>query len=385
MSGQLGAAPIEDWKAYLRWRVADFASPALSSAFVDENFRFDKLLTGQKEQLPRWKRCVQATDNALGEALGQEFVRLYFKPEAKARMLEMVGNLEAVMKERIAALEWMSDSTKLAAAGKLAAIRNKIGYPDQWRDYSALTLAPGQGFENRMASISFERRRNLAKIGKPVDKGEWNMTPPTVNAYYNPSWNEIVFPAGILQPPFFDPDADDALNYGAIGSVIGHEMTHGFDDQGSRFDPEGNLRDWWTAKDAQQFKARTGIVVEQFNGYVAVDTLRVNGKLTLGENIADLGGVAIAYAAFQRSLAGKPSTRIDGYTPEQRFFLGYARGWRGKFRPEAIRTRVLTDPHSPNVWRVNGPLSNLSEFAKAFGCKQGDRMVRSGEQQAKIW
>jgi putative endopeptidase len=383
LSGMVAATPIEDWKAYLRWQLADDAAPALSAAFVDEDFRFQKLLSGAREQLPRWKRCIQATDMALGDALGAEFVKRYFPPAAKARALEMVGNLEAALKERIAGLEWMSDSTKIQATAKLEAIRNKIGYTEKWRDYSTLALVPDQAYENRAAAFAFERRRNLAKVGKPVDKTEWNMTPPTVNAYYNPTQNEIVFPAGILQPPFFDADADDALNYGAIGSVIGHEITHGFDDQGSRFDATGNLRSWWTAKDDEQFKARTGVVVEQYNNYVAVDTLHVNGKLTLGENIADLGGVAIAYAAFQKSLAGKPRTAIDGFTPEQRFFLGYAREWRGKFRPEYIRLRTLTDPHSPNYWRAIGPLSNLPEFARAFGCKPGDAMVR--EAQAKIW
>ncbi len=385
MGALMASTPLEDWKTYLRWKVADASAPGLSSAWVNEDFHFSQILNGTKEQLPRWKRCLNSTDAALGEALGEEFARRYFTPATKARALELVKNLEAVMHDRIGRLEWMGDSTKVAARGKLATVQNKIGYPDKWRDYSAMKLTPGDWFANRAAGSSFEARRQIAKIGQPVDRGEWNMTPPTVNAYYNPTWNEIVFPAGILQPPYFDPTADDALNYGSIGSVIGHEMTHGFDDSGSRFDAQGNLRDWWTTKDNEQFRSRTGRVVDQFNGYVALDTLHVNGRLTLGENIADLGGLSVAYEAFERSLKGKPRTKIDGFTPEQRFFLGYAREWRWKVRDAALRTRVLTDPHAPNNWRTDGPLSNMPEFAKAFGCKAGDPMVRPDSLQAKIW
>ena len=385
LNGMLKDVPLDDWKVYLRWHVAGDAAPVLSSAFADEDFRFRKVLTGAKEQLPCWKRCVAFTDGALGEALGQEFVKQKFPPEAKARALEMVKNLEAALGDRIAALDWMTDSTRTQAAAKLHAFGNKIGYPDKWRDYSTLKLENGPFLDNATRAAEFESRRQISKVGKPVDRGEWRMTPPTVNAYYNGSNNDINFPAGILQPPFFDPKADDAVNYGGIGAVIGHEMTHGFDDRGRQFDAQGNLRDWWKADDAKAYKMRADRVVDQFNGYVGVDTMHVNGKLTLGENIADLGGLAVAYAALQHALAAKPQGKIDGLTPEQRFFMSYAQIWRTKFRPEAARTRLLTDSHSPGQWRVNGPLSNLSEFAKAFGCKAGDAMVRADTLQVRIW
>jgi putative endopeptidase len=377
--------PAADWQAYLRWHLLNAASPSLGSAFVNENFAFSSQLTGAKELLPRWKRCLQATDNAIGEALGQAYVEKTFTPEAKQRALTMVKNLEAALQERLGRLAWMSDATRTQALGKLAAFEEKIGYPDKWRDYSALTLVDGPFVENVRRAASFERARNLRKIGKPVDKGEWGMTPPTVNAYYNPSRNEIVFPAGILQPPFFDPKADDAVNYGGMGAVIGHEMTHGFDDQGRQFDAEGNLRDWWTPQDAEQYKSRATLVSNQFDQYVSVDTLKVNGKLTLGENIADLGGLTVAYEALQKALAGKPRPKIDGFTPEQRFFLAWAQIWRTNTRPEFARLLVTVDPHSPGKWRVNGPLSNMPEFAKAFGCQAGDPMVRGPEQRAQIW
>jgi putative endopeptidase len=353
---------------------------------VNGNFRFNAQLTGAKELLPRWKRCLQATDAALGEALGQAYVEKTFGPEAKRRALEMVHNLEAALQDRLGRLAWMSDSTRRQALAKLAAFEDKIGYPDRWRDYSALDVdARSPYVVNVMRAAEFERARNLRKIGKPVDRGEWGMSPPTVNAYYNPLKNEIVFPAGILQPPFFDPKADDAVNYGGMGAVIGHEMTHGFDDQGRQFDARGNLRDWWTAADAEQYKARATRVSNQFDQYVSVDTLRLNGKLTLGENIADLGGLTIAYAALQKALEGKPRPTIDGFTPEQRFFLAWAQIWRSNTRPEYARMLLTVDPHSPGKWRVNGPLSNMPEFAKAFGCKATDPMVRADKERAEIW
>ncbi len=385
MNGLFGGVPLGDWKSYLRWKLLDDAAPLLSRAFVDEDFEFDRRLSGAQELLPRWKRCLRATDEALGEALGQAYVARYFPPEARVRALEMVHNLESALGERLSALAWMGDSTRAQAMAKLQAFEEKIGYPNQWRDYSRLDVERGPFPQNRAGARAFEVARQLAKIGRPVDRAEWNMTPPTVNAYYSSSLNTINFPAGILQPPFFDPNADDAVNYGGIGAVIGHEMTHGFDDRGRQFDGKGNLRDWWTADDEAQYKARAARVVDQFNGYVAVDTLHVNGKLTLGENIADLGGLAVAYAAFEKSLAGKPRTLMHGFTPEQRFFLSWAQVWREVMRPEFARTLVQTNPHSPGVWRVNGPLSNLPEFAAAWGCRPGDPMVRPDSLRARIW
>jgi putative endopeptidase len=386
LDAMVSRVPLDDWKAYLRWRVVDGAAPALSSAFVNEDFRMRQVLTGAKELLPRWKRCLQATDRSMGEALGQAYVEKTFTPAAKARALEMVQNLEAVLRDRLTSLDWMSESTRQQAIVKLDAIINKIGYPDKWRDYSALTVARRPFVLNQLAATEFERKRTLAKVGKPVDRSEWGMTPPTVNAYYSPTFNEIVFPAGILQPPFFDPNVDDAVNYGAMGAVIGHEMTHGFDDQGRQFDAKGDLRDWWTPADAAEYKKRAQLVVHQFNGYIGVDTLHVNGQLTLGENIADLGGLKIAYAAMERAMAtkGRPPL-IDGWTPEQRFFLSWARIWRRNVRPEAARQALITDPHSPSKWRVNGPLSNMPEFTRAFGCQAGDPMVRPDSVRAQIW
>jgi putative endopeptidase len=383
----VATAPIDDWKAYLRWRAASSASTALGSAFVNESFAWSQNLTGAKEQLPRWKRCASVTNAVLGEAVGEEYVRRTFTPEAKARALAMVNNLRDALRERIGQLTWMSDTTKKLALVKLDAFTRKIGYPDKWRDYSALQVRPGSYLENLEAANQWSSARNWDKLGKPVDRTEWGMTPPTVNAYYSPTMNEIVFPAGILQPPFYDPKADDAVNYGGMGAVIGHEMTHGFDDQGRQFDAEGNLRDWWTAADAAAYKTRTQLVSDQFDAYTVVDSAtHVNGKLTLGENIADLGGLTVAYAAFQKSLAGKPRpANIDGFTPEQRFFLSWAQVWRESMRPEQQRVLVNTNPHAPAQWRVNGPLSNMPEFAKAFGCKPGDPMVRGDSIRAQIW
>ena len=382
----LTSVPIADWKAYLRWHLVDAAAPSLSSAFVNEDFRFGSTLSGAREMLPRDKRCARATDAGLRDALGQAYVAQYFTPQAKQRALEMVRNLESVFHDRLQTLGWMSDTTKVQAAGKLAAFTNKIGYPDKWRDYSTLTITPGHFLNNQVAVREYERRRTMARIGQPVDRAEWGMTPPTVNAYYNPSMNEIVFPAGIMQPPFFDPKADDAVNYGGMGAVIGHEMTHGFDDQGAQFDAQGNLRNWWGATDLEKFKKGTGLVASQFDGYTVLDSVHVNGKLTLGENLADLGGLSISYAALEKALAekGRPQL-IDGFTPEQRFFLAWAQIWRQNITPEAQRVRINTDPHSPGRWRANGPVSNMSQFAAAFGCKSGDPMVRPDSVRPVIW
>ena len=377
--------PLDTWKAYLRWDALSDAAPTLTQAFGDEGFRFEKLLTGAKEQQPRWKRCLAGIDRDLGDMLGKAYVTEAFPPKARARALDMVHHLEAALGDKIATLTWMSEDTRKAAAGKLVAFDEKIGYPDKWRDYSTVTIARGPQFTNRLAARAAEGARNMGRIGKPVQRGEWRMTPPTVNAFYSSQLNSINFPAGILQPPFFYADADDPVNYGAIGAVIGHEMSHGFDDRGRQFDAQGNLRDWWTASDAEAYKAQAQRVVEQFDSYTVNDTLHVNGKLTLGENIADLGGLAVAYAAMQKAQAGKPRRFIDGFTPEQRFFLSFARIWRAMDRPEGLRTRVLTDSHSPAHWRVNGPLSNLKEFHDAWGCRDGDGMVRAAEQRARIW
>jgi putative endopeptidase len=382
----LTSAPLDDWKAYLRWHVIDASAQSLSSAFVNEDFRFGSTLSGAKEMLPRDKRCTRATDNGLRDALGQAYVAQYFTPAAKQRALDMVHNLESVFHDRILTLDWMSDTTKTQAEGKLAAFTNKIGYPDKWRDYSTLNIQQGPFLNNVLAVRQYERRRNMARIGQPVDRTEWGMTPPTVNAYYNPQMNEIVFPAGIMQPPFFNPTADDAVNYGGMGAVIGHEMTHGFDDQGAQFDREGNLKNWWSASDLEKFKHGTGLVSSQYDSYTVLDSLHVNGKLTLGENLADLGGLSVSYAALEKALAqkGRPAN-IDGFTPEQRFFLAWAQIWRANTTPEAVRLRINTDPHSPGEWRTNGPLSNMPQFAAAFGCKAGDPMVRDASVRPVIW
>lgn len=382
----LTAAPLADWKAYLRWKVLTTAAPSLSSAFVTEDFRFASTLSGAKEILPREKRCARAADAGLRDALGQAYVAQYFPPTAKQRALEMVRNIESVFRDRLQTLAWMSDTTRVQATGKLATFTTKIGYPDKWRDYSTLTIKPGHFLTNQIAAREYERRRTLARIGKPVDRLEWGMTPPTVNAYYNPLMNEIVFPAGIMQPPFFDAKADDAVNYGGMGAVIGHEITHGFDDQGSQYDALGNLRNWWSASDLEKFKRGTGLVVAQFDTYTVLDSVRVNAQLTLGENLADLGGLSIAYAALEKALAqkGRPAL-IDGFTPEQRFFLAWAQIWRQNITPEAQRVRINTDSHAPARWRTNGPLANLPEFAAAFGCKPGDPMVRAESVRPVIW
>jgi len=377
---------LDDFKAYLRWNVASAAAAELSSDFVNEDFNFNSAtLTGTKELKPRWKRVVASTDASIGEALGKLYVADYFPPEAKARALELINNLKAALADRIKSLEWMDDATKQEALKKLAAFSVKIGYPDKWRDYSLLRIDRGPYVLNAMRAANFEVKRDLRKVGKPVDRTEWGLTPPTVNAYYNPTLNEVVFPAGILQPPFFNAKADDAVNYGGIGAVIGHEMTHGFDDQGRQYDAVGNLRDWWSKASADAYNARRKVVVDQYSGYEPLPGQHINGELTQGENIADLGGVKIAYAALQKAMAGKPQEKIDGYTPEQRFFLAYASIWKEKLRDEALKLRLNTDPHSPGHYRVNGPLSNLPEFQKAFDIPDGSAMVRPANQRVNIW
>src|SRR5258705_572339 len=386
MNQQLTTVPIADWQTYLRWQLINNTAPALSSNFVDEDFNFKgRILQGLKENLPRWKRCVGGTDRVLGEALGEVYVKKAFPPAAKARALDMVHNLEAALKSDISTLSWMGEATRKQAIVKLDAFLNKIGYPDKWRDYSSLQVDRGSYVTNRFRANAFDKRRDLAKIGRPVDKTEWGMSPPTVNAYYNPQINEIVFPAGILQPPYFDAEADDAYNYGGIGAVIGHEMTHGFDDQGRQFDSTGNLTNWWTDADLKAFNERAQCVISQFNGFEVEKGLNQNGKLVVGESIADLGGLVIAYAAFQKAMEGKPKKNIDGFTPEQRFFLGYARGWATNVRPESARMLALQDPHPLPKFRVNGPLSNLPQFAAAFSCKVGDAMVRPEKDRCQIW
>lgn len=375
----LSDVPLDQWKTYLRWMVLNSSAQSLSKPFVDENFNFfSRYLQGTKEQQPRWKRCVGATDRALGEALGAEFVKTAFTPAAQKRMSELIDNLFAAYRERLAQLEWMSPETRQQAIAKLNTYQRKIGFNQNPRGYAGLKISRASFFENGKAVSQFEIARNLKDIGQKVDKTRWGMSPPTVNAYYNPSFNEIVFPAGILQPPFFNLTADDAINYGAIGAVIGHEITHGFDDQGSQYDADGNLKSWWTKEDRAKFEERAACVTNQFNGYEIQPGLNINGKLTLGENIADLGGLKMAYRAYQKSLEGKPKPeKIDGFTPEQRFFLGYAQVWSTKSTPEFERQQVLTDSHSNARYRVNGPLSNLPQFAEAFGCKTGDKMVRT--------
>jgi putative endopeptidase len=384
---QFKAASLADWKTYLRWRLIDNAAPGLNAKFVEEDFNFKgRVLTGTTELLPRWKRCVAATDNAMGEALGEVYVKKAFPPEAKRRALLMVQNLIAALKSDITTLDWMSDATRQQAIAKLESFIRKIGYPDKWRDYSALDISRNSHVKNVMRANGFEVGRDLRKVGKPVDKMEWGMTPPTVNSYYNPAINEIVFPAGIMQPPFFSASYDDAVNYGAMGSVIGHEMTHGFDDQGRQYDASGNLKNWWTDDDLKKFKERAECVIKQFDEFEVEKGLHQNGKLVVGESIADLGGLVIAYAAFQKSMEGKPRPpEIEGFTPEQRFFLGYAYSWATNVRPEFARLMVETNPHPLPKFRVNGPVSNLPAFAQAFQCKAGDAMMREEKDRCRIW
>ena len=380
---------LDDWKAYLRWHLVNDAASELSNDFVNEDFNFNqRILRGTEKIKPRWKRVIASTDGAIGEALGKLYVAFYFLPEAKARALELVNNLKEALADRIKTLDWMDEPTKREALKKLAAMGVKIGYPDKWLDYSLLPIDRGPFVLNAMRAAKFESTRELNKIGKPVDRTDWGMTPPTVNAYYESHMNEIVFPAGILQPPFFYVHADDAVYYGGIGAVIGHEMTHGFDDQGRQFDAAGNLRDWWTKKSADEYNKRRKAVVDQFNAYEPLPGMHVNGELTQGENIADLGGVKLAYAALQKALDKNPQERekkIDGLTPEQRFFLSYATIWKSKQRDEDLKLRLTTDPHSPAQYRVDGPLSNLPEFQKAFNIPDGSAMVRPADKRVNIW
>ena len=388
LNAMLGRVSLDDWKTYLRWHLVRDAADALSSNFVNENFSFyGTTLNGTKELLPRWRRCVVATDSTLGELLGQVYVKNAFPPEAKARMKELVNNLIAALRDDINTLDWMSEPTRKQAVAKLESFAVKIGYPDKWRDYSALKIDRNSYTDNLIRAGRFDVHRNLAKMGRPVDRSEWGMTPPTVNAYYNALMSEIVFPAGILQPPYFDLNADDAVNYGAIGCVIGHELSHGFDDQGRKFDMKGNMADWWTAEDAKNYLQRATCVEEQFSAFRAEEVgLNQNGKLVLGESIGDLGGLKIAWLAFQKSLEGKPRpANIEGFTPEQRFFLGWAQVWGRNQRPEAIRQQILTDPHPLGRFRVNGPISNMPQFAEAFNCKLGDKMVRPPEKRCQVW
>jgi putative endopeptidase len=387
INNQLKNGTLDDWKTILRWNIIKDAIPFLGKAFVDEGFKFSQNLSGQKEIQPRWKRVSGMTDRILGEALGQVYVEKYFKPEAKQRMMVMVENLSKTYETRIKNLDWMSATTKQKALQKLSTFIRKIGYTDKWQDYTPLSIDRSKSyFENILAAKRFLFKDVASRVGKPVDKTRWGMTPPTVNAYYNPSMNEIVFPAGILRYPFFENDADDAVNYGGIGAVIGHEMTHGFDDEGRQFDSEGNLKEWWTEEDSKKFDVKAKLMVEQYNAYTVLDTMHVNGSLTLGENLADLGGVTLAYEAFKNfSPQGKNSDRIDGFTPEQRFFLSWSQVWRSLSRDEVTAQRIVTDPHSPGRYRSNGPLSNFEPFYKAFDVKEGDKMWRPEAKRVKIW
>jgi putative endopeptidase len=385
LSGLLQTIPVNDWKNYLRFHFIDNYAPYLDSRFVNANFEMGKLLSGQKELQPRWKRMVPLTDGQLGDALGQLYVKKYFPPEAKQRILDLVNNLQQAYKERIENLSWMSDSTKQKALMKLNAIAKKIGYPDKWKDYSSVEINKDEFIQNLKNTGHFAYLYNVNKIGKPVDRSEWFMTPPTIDAYYNPYANDINFPAGILQPPFFYANGDDALNYGAIGIVIGHEITHGFDDQGRLYDAQGNLKNWWLPADSANFRKKADLVVKQYNHSIVIDTLHINGELTQGENIADIGGMAIAYQAFKKTDEGKSNEKIDGLTPDQRFFIAYAKLWRSKTRPERLRTQVMTNPHSTPQYRTNNPMADLPAFYTAFDVKPGDKMYMADSFRAQVW
>ncbi len=374
--------PAAEWKTYLRWHTIRAAASSLSARFVDERFRFEHTLTGAEKLPPRWKRCVRATDDALGEALAQPFVAKMLGAEGKAATKQMVENLEKALSDDIDHLAWMDAETRTRAHEKLAAIANKIGYPDTWRSYEALGVERGDYLANRLRAATFDVKRELAKIGKPLDRTQWQMTPPQVNAYYDPSMNEIVFPAGILASPFYSIGATRATNYGGIGMVVGHELTHGFDDEGRQFDAKGNLRDWWSKSVGEEFDRRASCVEKQYGGYVAVGDTHLNGKLTLGENIADLGGLRIAYAAMKKDLAAKPQPAAS-FTPEQQFFLGFAQAWCTNQRPEYAELMAKNNPHSPPRFRVNGPVSNLPEFAEAFQCKPDSPMIR--KERCEVW
>jgi putative endopeptidase len=386
LDGLLKTQPIDVWKDKVTFGALSDASSSLSKDFRDANFDFyNKLLSGQKQQKERWKLAVNAVDGGLGELLGQLYVEKYFTPEAKNRMLELVNNLQSAYKDRIEKLDWMSPETKKHAIEKLAAFTKKIGYPDKWKKYDDVEISKDAYYANLQSIARHNYMEMIKKEGKPVDKTEWGMTPPTVNAYYNPAFNEVVFPAGILQFPFFDKDADDAINYGAIGAVIGHEMTHGFDDQGRQYDKDGNLKDWWITTDADKFKTRVQVMINQYNQFTVLNDLHVNGSLTQGENLADNGGLAIAYQAFKNTPEGKSDTKIDGFTPDQRFFLSFAQVWRLKNSDETMRMRISVDPHSPEMYRVNGPVSNTPAWYKAFNIQPGDKMYRPDAERVKVW
>jgi len=378
--------PLTTLKAWQAFNLADQAAPYLSRPFVDARFEFrGKVLTGQQAQQPRWKRGVRLVDNQIGEALGKLYVQAYFPPESKAKMLALVGDIRTAMKGRIERLDWMSQPTKAKALEKLAAFTVKIGYPDKWRDYSGLTIKDNDLYGNVNRAVTFDWNFRVARLGGPVDRSEWGMTPPTINAYYNPTGNEIVFPAAILQPPFFDPDGDMAINYGAIGGVIGHETTHGFDDQGRRYDGSGRLTDWWTAEDAKKFEAQAAKLGKQYDAFEVLPGAKINGELTMGENIADLGGLLLALDAYHASLHGQPAPVVDGLTGDQRVFLGWAQVWRGKTRDDALRQQLVSDPHSPERARVDVPMRNIDAFYEAFGLKPGDKMYLAPADRVRIW
>jgi len=385
VAGLLKTVPLQDWKTYLQWNVLKSSAPYLSSLFVDASFAFNQVLTGQRVQTPRWQRMSSLTDGSIGELLGQLYVKEYFKPEAKARMAELVTNLRKAFAVRIKNLDWMSPATKEKALSKLAAFRPKIGYPDKWRNYDGLEINGNSFFENVKNVGEWNYNYMVTQLGKPVDRERWGMTAPTVNAYYNATLNEIVFPAGILQFPFFDAKADDALNYGGIGAVIGHEMSHGFDDNGSKYDADGTLRNWWTEEDRTKFDAKTKTLVKQFDDYTVLDTIHVNGKLTLGENIGDLGGLNVAYEAFKMTPQGKSTKMIDGFTPDQRFFLAWAQVWRGNILPQSAAQLIITDTHSPGPYRTIGAPVNMDAWYKAFDVKEGDKLYKNPADRIRIW
>lgn len=386
LDGLLKNQPIMAWKDKAAFGALDGAATSLSKSFVKAHFDFyGKVLNGQKVQKERWKKMVDKVDGSLGELLGQLYVEKYFPADAKKRMLDLVNNLLNVYRDRIQKLDWMSPETKQRALDKLNAIKKKIGYPDKWKNYDDVVITKDAYYNNLQAIARHDYNESIKKINKPVDKTEWGMTPPTINAGYNPAFNDITFPAGILQWPFFDNDADDAINYGAIGLVIGHEITHGFDDQGRQYDKDGNLKDWWTKEDAAKFSARVKVVIDQYNKYTVLDTVHINGNLTQGENLADIGGLAIAYQAFKNTPEGKSNTKIDGLTPDQRFFLSCGQVWRAKRSDQLTRRLVNIDPHSPPIYRVNGPVSNMQQFYDAFGVKPGDKMYRDEKDRVKVW
>ncbi|HOO10564.1 MAG TPA: M13 family metallopeptidase, partial [Cyclobacteriaceae bacterium] len=385
LNAMLKTVPLNDWKIYLKANALTSYANYLSQPFIDASFEYTKVLTGQAVKKSRAEEMVQAVDRSLGFALAQLYVKKYFPEEAKKRMRVLVDNLKKAFEARITNLDWMSDSTKAKAKEKLHAFTEKIGYPDKWRDYSRVEVKRDNYFENRLSANRNDYLYNIAKVGQPVDRTEWHTTPPTVTAYNNPPLNEIVFPAGILQPPYFDLHADDALNYGGIGMVIGHEITHSFDDQGAQYDKDGNVTNWWTKDDYEKFKARTQQVIDQYNSFTVLDSVHVKGALTVGENTADIAGVAIAYDAFKLTAQGKDTTKLDGFTPDQRFFISIARIWRVKTRDEFMRMYVNTNPHSPARWRVNGPLMNFTPFYKAFNLQPGDKMYKPENERITVW